>query len=95
MEHLSRLLKTNFKDLIDVFPSGKKTRAALEAYFKAEGLPQIAEWYAKRQTALVKEEMGTYMTQACEEEEFNEEWKENVSPRLLLGLCSWHEVWLC
>jgi hypothetical protein len=79
MEHLSRLLKSNFKDLIDVFPPSKKTRAALEAHFKAEGLPQIAEWYAKRQTAIVKDEMGTYMTQACEEEEeFNEEWKEKV-----------------
>jgi hypothetical protein len=84
MEHLSRLLKSNFKDLIDVFPPSKKTRAALEAHFKAEGLPQLAEWYAKRQTAIVKDEMGTYMTQACEEEEYNEEWREKVRPRAIV-----------
>lgn len=78
IEHLSRLLKSSFKDLIDVFPQGKKTRSALDAHFRAEGLVQVADWYGKRQTVLVKEELSRWMAQACDEEEFNEEWKENV-----------------
>lgn len=90
MEHLSRLLKTSFKDLIDVFPQGKKTRAALDAHFRAEGLAQVADWYGKRQTILVKEELSRWMAQTCEEEDFNEEWKENVSshPWYLISLSS-------
>ncbi|KAL7415507.1 hypothetical protein BDY24DRAFT_349433 [Mrakia frigida] len=78
MEHLSRLLRSSFKDIILVFPQSKRTRAALDAHFKAEGLPQVAEWYGKRQTVLVKEELTRWMTQACEEDEFTEEWVENA-----------------
>ncbi|CED82004.1 Predicted translation factor, contains W2 domain [Phaffia rhodozyma] len=78
-DHLLRLLKTTFKDLADVFPVNQRSRAHVEAHFKAEGLPQVAEWYSKRQTALVKEEMGRWIVRNCEEEEeFGEEWKENV-----------------
>ena len=79
MEHLSRLLKSSFKDIILVFPQSKRTRASLDAHFKAEGLPQVADWYGKRQTVLVKEELTRWMTQACEDDEFTEEWVENVS----------------
>lgn len=79
MEHLSRLLKLSLKDIIELFPNSRRNRAALDAHFKAEGLPQIADWYTKRQTIIVKEELATYMTQACEDDEFNEEWVETVS----------------
>lgn len=94
MDHLSRLLKTSLKDLILVFPQNKRTRSALDSHFRAEGLPQVADWYGKRQTVLVKEELSTYMQSACEDDEFNDEWRENVSPMTTCTLARSRSEWI-
>jgi hypothetical protein len=56
MEHLSATLKRGgIKDLLLFFPPNKRESRILEEHFKKEGLPQISEWWVKRQTAVVKE----------------------------------------
>lgn len=86
-EHLLKVLKSAFKDLIDVFPAGQKNRAALEAHFKAQGMGFVGEWYTKRVATLVKEEMSRFVVSSLDDEDvYSEEWTENVSSYLLSTL---------
>lgn len=79
-EHLLKVLKAAFKDLLDVFPAGQKNRAALEAHFKSHGMGFVGEWYTKRVATLVKEEMSRFVVGSVEEDDaYTEEWNENVS----------------
>src|ERR1700722_13435496 len=56
MEHLSATLKRGgIKDLLLFFPPNKREDSILVAYFKAQGLPQVSEWWSKKQAAIVKE----------------------------------------
>lgn len=83
-EHLLKVLKSAFKDLIDVFPAGQKNRAALEVHFKAQGMGFVGEWYTKRVATLVKEEMSRFVVSSLDDEDvYSEEWSENVSFYLL------------
>lgn len=70
MEHLSSTLKKGgIKDLLAFFPPNRRTTKALEDHFKAEGLPQVAEWWAKKQYAVVKEGLVRDLTELCEQNE--------------------------
>lgn len=56
MDHLSATLKRGgVKDLLAFFPPNKREGKHLEEHFKKEGLPQVADWWAKKQYAVVKE----------------------------------------
>jgi len=56
MDHLSATLKRGgVKDLLAFFPPNKRDAKALEDHFRKEGLTQVAEWWAKKQYAVVKE----------------------------------------
>jgi hypothetical protein len=56
MDHLSATLKRGgIKDLLAFFPPNKRDAKALEDHFRKEGLTQVAEWWAKKQYAVVKE----------------------------------------
>ncbi|KAH9485402.1 Basic leucine zipper and W2 domain-containing protein 2 [Psilocybe cubensis] len=56
MDHLSAALKRGgIKDLLAFFPPNKREGKFLEEHFKKENLPQVAEWWAKKQYAVVKE----------------------------------------
>jgi hypothetical protein len=56
MDHLSATLKRGgVKDLLAFFPPSKRDAKALEDHFRNEGLTQVAEWWAKKQYAVVKE----------------------------------------
>ncbi|EIM82945.1 ARM repeat-containing protein [Stereum hirsutum FP-91666 SS1] len=58
MEHLSTALKkANIKDLSLFFPPNKRDNKSLEEFFRKEQIPQVAEWWTKRQNALIKEEI--------------------------------------
>lgn len=56
MDHLSAALKRgNIKDLLLFFPPNRRDAKILDDFFRKEGLPQVAEWYTKKQYALAKE----------------------------------------
>ncbi|KAI0821644.1 eukaryotic translation initiation factor 5C [Trametes gibbosa] len=56
MEHLAGSLKRGgIKDLLAFFPENKRDDKALDEHFRKAGLPQVAEWWTKRQYASLKE----------------------------------------
>ncbi|KAF5322456.1 hypothetical protein D9619_001797 [Psilocybe cf. subviscida] len=56
MDHLSATLKRGgIKDLLAFFPPNRREGKHLEEHFKKEGLSQVADWWAKKQYAVVKE----------------------------------------
>ncbi|TFK20958.1 basic leucine zipper and W2 domain-containing protein 2 [Coprinopsis marcescibilis] len=56
MDHLSATLKRGgIKDLTAFFPPNKRESKNLEEHFKKEGLPQVAEWWTKKQYAAIRE----------------------------------------
>ncbi|KAJ1304668.1 hypothetical protein OPQ81_005807 [Rhizoctonia solani] len=70
MEHLSSLLKKGgIKDLLLFFPTPKRTADSLLTHFKDAGLPQIAEWYTKKQSSALKSQLITQLKEMCENEE--------------------------
>ncbi|KAH7924268.1 ARM repeat-containing protein [Leucogyrophana mollusca] len=70
MDHLSGALKRgNIKDLLAFFPPNKREPKVLEEHFKKEGLPQVSEWYAKKQFAVVKESLVRDLKELCEHDE--------------------------
>jgi len=74
MDHLSGALRRGgIKDVMAFFPINKRTPIAVEGYFKAAGLPQVADWYAKRQTAVVKENTTKGLKDMMEAEESQED----------------------
>ncbi|KAK0476635.1 hypothetical protein IW261DRAFT_319983 [Armillaria novae-zelandiae] len=74
MEHLSAALKRGgIKDLLAFFPPNKREGKNLEEHFKKSGLPQVAEWYAKKQYAVVKEGIVKDLQELCEREETPEQ----------------------
>ncbi len=74
MDHLSATLKRGgIKDLLVFFPPNKREGRFLEEHFKAAGLNQVAEWYAKKQYAVVKEGIVKDLTELCEREESPEQ----------------------
>lgn len=55
MDHLSPALKKGgIKDLLAFFPPNKREGKYLEEHFRKEGLPQVAEWWTKKQYAALK-----------------------------------------
>ncbi|KAH9855107.1 eukaryotic translation initiation factor 5C [Lenzites betulinus] len=56
MEHLAGALKRGgIKDLLAFFPETKRDDKTLDEHFRKAGLPQVAEWWTKRQYASLKE----------------------------------------
>jgi len=56
MDHLSATLKKGgVKDLLAFFPPNKREPKYLEDHFRKDGLPQVADWWAKKQYAVVKD----------------------------------------
>ena len=56
MEHLATALrKGGVRDLLAFFPPNKRSDKTLDEHFRSAGLPQVAEWWTKRQNASLKE----------------------------------------
>jgi hypothetical protein len=53
----SSLKKGGIKDIASFFPPNKRDPRTVEVAFKAQNLPQISEWYIKRQHASAKESL--------------------------------------
>ncbi|KAG7098512.1 hypothetical protein E1B28_000456 [Marasmius oreades] len=98
MEHLSLTLKKGgIKDLLLFFPPSKRETRYLEEYFKKEGLSQVADWWAKKQYAIVKDSIVKDLYALREREESNEaiivaiksQQETNPIPDTELILCIW------
>ena len=56
MDHLAAALrKGGVRDLLAFFPPNKRSDKTLDEHFRGAGLPQVAEWWTKRQYASLKE----------------------------------------
>ncbi|TEB38323.1 ARM repeat-containing protein [Coprinellus micaceus] len=67
MEHLSAALKRGaIKDLLLFFSPNKRDIKTLEEHFRKEGLTSVAEWWAKKQNALVKDNITKELTEMIE-----------------------------
>jgi hypothetical protein len=74
MDHLSATLKRGgVKDILAFFPPNKRDGKILEGHFKKEGLPQVGEWWVKKQEAVVKDAMIKELRELCEREESPEQ----------------------
>ena len=70
IEHLSGTLKRGgIRDLLAFFPLNKREGKVLEEHFKKENLAQVAEWWSKKQYAVVKDGLITELKERCEREE--------------------------
>jgi hypothetical protein len=70
MDHLSAALKKGgIKDLLAFFPPNKRETKYLEEHFKKEGLPQVADWWTKKQYAALKETLIKELSEMIEREE--------------------------
>lgn len=74
MDHLSTALrKGGVKDLLLFFPINKRDNKTLDEHFRQHELPQVAEWWVKKQYAIAKETIVTLLKESIEREESHEE----------------------
>ncbi|EIW63552.1 eukaryotic translation initiation factor 5C [Trametes versicolor FP-101664 SS1] len=67
MEHLAAALKRGgIKDLPAFFPDNKRDDKTIDEHFRKAGLPQVAEWWTKRQYASLKETVITQLKEMLE-----------------------------
>ncbi|KAI0268643.1 eIF4-gamma/eIF5/eIF2-epsilon-domain-containing protein [Gloeopeniophorella convolvens] len=70
MEHLAGALKKGgIKDLLAFFPPNRRTAPVLDAHFRGAGLPQVADWWTRKQNALIREEIGKSIKEALDRED--------------------------
>jgi len=98
MDHLSASLKRGgIKDLLAFFPPNKREGKYLDEHFKKAGLPQVAEWWAKKQYAVVKEGIIKDLGEMRDQEETPEQviaaiktrQEESPIPETELVHCIW------
>jgi len=69
MDYLAGTLKKGgIKDLLAFFPPNRRSDAILDAHFRGAGLPQVADWWTRKQNALIKEDIGKAVKEAFERE---------------------------
>ncbi|KAL1748650.1 hypothetical protein HDZ31DRAFT_29058 [Schizophyllum fasciatum] len=99
MEHLaSALKKGGIKDLLLFFPANKRDAKSLEEHFRSAGLPQVSEWYVKKQSAAFKDSLTNDLREMSEREESVEQIiaavkaKQEETPIAEADLvqCLWH-----
>lgn len=74
MDHLSGSLKKGgIRDLLAFFPANKQEPKQLEEHFRKADLPQIAEWYAKKQYAMIKDAIVKEVQSLVEHDESPEQ----------------------
>src|SRR5260221_12033827 len=74
MDHLSVALKKGgIKDLLAFFSGNKRETKYLEEHFRKEGLPQVADWWTKKQYAALKETIIKELSEMIEHEDSTEQ----------------------
>lgn len=70
MDHLAATLKKGgIKDLQSFFPANRRSDTILDAHFRGAGIPQVADWWTRKQNALIKEDIGKAVKDAIERED--------------------------
>ncbi|KAI0682417.1 eukaryotic translation initiation factor 5C [Cytidiella melzeri] len=70
MEHLATALrKGGVKDMLAFFPPNKRQDKFVDEHFRGAGLPQVAEWWTKKQYAALKENIISTIKNALSNEE--------------------------
>jgi len=96
----SHLKKGGVRDLLLFFPPTRRDIQHLEAHFKAAGLPQVVDWYVKRQQAVIKEGVTAHLKEMVEENETPEAMVEYIKtsqaefplPEAELVQCIWNAL---
>ncbi|KIO30712.1 hypothetical protein M407DRAFT_147612 [Tulasnella calospora MUT 4182] len=91
------LKKGGIKDILLFFPPTKHDVKHLESHFKAAGLPQVVDFYIKRQYAIIKETITKHLKEMVEATEsadsmieyIKESQTENLLPETELVHCIW------
>jgi hypothetical protein len=79
MDHLaSALKKAGIKDLPAFFPPNKRDGKVIDEHFKKKGLPLVAEWWAKKQYAVVKEGIVKDLQDMSEHDESTEQVRQTT-----------------
>ncbi|KAJ7218065.1 armadillo-type protein [Mycena pura] len=98
IDHLAATLKRGgIKDLLLFFPPNKRTNQELEEHFKKAGIPAVAEWWAKKQYAVIKEEIVKELRESLEREDelehivarIRSNIEDNPIPEAELVQCIW------
>ncbi|KAG5342985.1 Basic leucine zipper and W2 domain-containing protein 1-A [Termitomyces sp. T112] len=101
MEHLSATLKRGgIKNLLEFFPPNRREGKILDEHFRKGGLPQVADWWSKKQYAGIKAELVKELTDMCEREETTDQivtaikarQEETPLPEMELVGCIWQGV---
>lgn len=67
IDHLAAALRRGgIKDILAFFPGNKRDDKAFDEHFRKAGLPQVAEWWTKRQYAALKEDIMTTLRDILE-----------------------------
>jgi len=83
VDHLSASLKRGgIKDLLAFFPPNKRDGKNLDDHFRQANLPQVADWWAKKQYAVIKDSL----TKELQERSEQDETPEQVCHLLFLGM---------
>src|SRR5882757_6824999 len=70
MDHLAGMLKRGgIRDLHVFFPTNKRSDSVLDAHFRGAGLPQVADWWTRKQNARIKEEVTKAIKEALERDD--------------------------
>jgi hypothetical protein len=70
VDHLAGALKKGgIKDLLVFFPPNKRSDTVLDAHFRGAGLPQVADWWTRKQNARTKEDITKAIKDALERDD--------------------------
>jgi len=72
------LKKGGIKDIATFFPTNKRDPQSVAGILKSEGLPQISDWYIKRQQATLKESLISTLKEMKAQEESIDDIAANI-----------------
>lgn len=73
IDHLSSTLKKGgIKELLDFFPTNKRTPTELDSWFRKEGLDSVAEWYKRKRLVRISQSIIAGLKDLVEKEEDSE-----------------------
>ena len=80
MDHVAGALKKGgIKDLLIFFPPNKRSDTVLDAHFRAAGLPQVADWWTRKQNARIKEDITKAIKEALERDDQPSDVRPNLN----------------
>jgi len=85
MDHLAGALKKGgIKDLLTFFPPNRRSDAILDSHFRSAGLPQVADWWTRKQNAIIKEAISKSIKDALDREDQPSDVRLQSPPEILI-----------